>query len=330
MPRCDLRIELPDGVDYVPPGGELEAIVHVDCDGPIKCKSLTLTRLWRTHGKGNRDSGAKEAMAIFSGEWTAGSHSYPATVAFPTSPETYHGSNVNVDWYLEARADVPFKIDPKADCQVLVVNTEPPRPYEEPDVWSPRPVKLKGGMIGCFVPAVIGLVIATALFWNGWHIAAALLGALCVYGMLGSRSAKGAVARIGHVAVEVHPTTVAPGETVTAMVEIRPEKAIDLKGVRMTVVSTEKATSGSGSNSTDHVTTPVNLTETGASDLHLDGLEAFEHLFSFTLPVDTPPTFEASDNELSTSIILHVQVDEKKTFTHSMPLTVQSASDPTA
>ncbi|MEM8712478.1 MAG: sporulation protein [Planctomycetota bacterium] len=325
MPSCDLNIELPEGVDHVPPGGELDVTVHVECDGPLTCKALTLTRLWRTHGKGNRDSGGKEAMVLFSGDWTAGRHSYPATVTFPGTPETYHGETVNVDWFLEARADVPFKIDPKADCQVLLVNTAPPRPYEEPDVWSPRPVKLGGGMIGCFLPAIVGLVIAVALFWSGWQIAGSLLGALCAYGIVGSRSAKGMVARLGHIAVEVHPGTVAPGESVAAQVELRPEGPIQVKEIRMTLVSTEKATSGSGSNSTDHVATPVSITEVGAVDLKLDGLTAFEHEFSFTLPVDTPPTFEAPDNELFTSLTLHVQVDDRKTYTHSTPLTVQSS-----
>ena len=108
MSKCDLRIELDGGRTYHP-GDTVRGEVVVEVNARCECESLTLTREWRTHGRGNRDTGGEESTVIYRGTWYPGeTHRYPFETTLPADgPLSYRGHYRNVDWYLSARADVP-------------------------------------------------------------------------------------------------------------------------------------------------------------------------------------------------------------------------------
>ena len=128
--KCDLSIELERPDRRYAPGDRITGLVRVSVDAQTKCDALTLTRQWRTHGKGNRASGPEDAISLFSGEWKPGTYTYAFDVACPEGPPTYHGRILNVDWYLDARADVPWAIDAKTSTDVFVE----PRPGVETEI----------------------------------------------------------------------------------------------------------------------------------------------------------------------------------------------------
>jgi hypothetical protein len=126
MSRCDLSVHIDGGRVYAP-GDAVSGTVEVRADQDCRCTALTISRLWKTHGRGSINEGGAEKQVAFSGTWSAGrSYTYPFTFAVPEGPTTYHGREVNVDWYVQAVADVPWDFDPRADID-FVVQVDPAR-----------------------------------------------------------------------------------------------------------------------------------------------------------------------------------------------------------
>lgn len=124
MSKCEISINLADNKYHYAPGETIRGEVRIDVNADCKCKELTLVLSWVTHGKGNVDKRNLAPITIFSGEWHgAQSYTYAFELPAPTSPLTYHGTNLNVDWQLNCRADIPWAIDPKSSAELLI---EPP------------------------------------------------------------------------------------------------------------------------------------------------------------------------------------------------------------
>ena len=117
MSKCHIWIEIDDPDRVYHPGDTVGARVHVDVDEDVTCDGLEVTRQWSTHGRGNAEAGDTRFKRLFSGEWKAGTtHSYRVEFVIPNGPYSYHGHYLNVDWYVRARADIPWAFDPKAEA----------------------------------------------------------------------------------------------------------------------------------------------------------------------------------------------------------------------
>ena len=111
LDRADRRYRIGEVV-----AGRVEVRVDADCT----CNGLEVTRLWATHGKGNRAQGAEESQTLFTGTWRAGeTHDYEFRFTIPPGPLTYHGEYLNVDHYIQATADIPWAFDPSAEEELL-------------------------------------------------------------------------------------------------------------------------------------------------------------------------------------------------------------------
>src|SRR5574341_390894 len=121
MSRCDLslRLEKPDPTYRC--GEAIRGEVTVVVDEPCRCKGLTVASQWRTHGRGNQREGEPAKVVLFAGEWSPGEHRYTFEFTAPPGPATYHGTVLNVDHYLTARADLPWSLDPKAETEFLLL-----------------------------------------------------------------------------------------------------------------------------------------------------------------------------------------------------------------
>lgn len=65
MAKCDLKIAL-DRADRSYAGGEkVTGTVEMHPDADVVSYALTLTREWRTHGRGNKTSGGAESVTLF-------------------------------------------------------------------------------------------------------------------------------------------------------------------------------------------------------------------------------------------------------------------------
>lgn len=133
MSKCDLTIVLDRENRRYAGGDRITGVLRVQVNAACTCKALSISLGWRTHGKGNRDIGTPADLVLFEGEWQPGkTHEYDFEFLVPDGPATYHGRVLNLDWYLNARADIPWAIDPKAEEEVLLV------PGPEPWI-APRP-----------------------------------------------------------------------------------------------------------------------------------------------------------------------------------------------
>ncbi len=321
MAKCDLRIDI-DGDRRTYHGGEkISGTLTVRVNAKCQCNGLTLTRLWRTHGRGNRSQGSEQTKDLFKGEWQAGqTFAYPFEFTVPHRPLTYHGHLLNIDWYIVARADIPWAIDPKAEEEFFI----------EPEEWEPKTkvealpgqsyrqeFKTPGryefwilvffiaflalmGPVG-WVIAVIGLIIAFAGF-NMW-----------------SRFAQ---RKIGNVIIEVSPSSLSPGETLTARISFVPRKNLRLNKVVGVLTAKEVVVSGSGTHKTTHTHT---LLEEDVRFLGKGNVAANRTLLlekEIRLSSEAPPSFSAPSNNLNWSFDYRVDIPRWPDWTRSVELQV--------
>ncbi|MFV8750855.1 hypothetical protein ACNOYE_09935 [Nannocystaceae bacterium ST9] len=175
------------------PGEIISGVVHVDADAPTRCDALTLSWYWTTHGRGNLAVGTPLSTVLFAGEWQAGHHAIPFEVVCPSLPLTYRGPLLNIDWILEARADVPWAIDPKAKIDFSVLAPANCRPEVRRTAAPTRArtttilifgLALSLGGLGTALASVLAvargqiddlsglilLALAGLLVWPGWKL----------------------------------------------------------------------------------------------------------------------------------------------------------------
>ena len=127
MAKCDLFIELDQSNEVFHPGDTISGHVVVETDSDVRCDGLDVVLNWRTHGRGTVATGTVNTLRLFSGEWTgATTLRYAFQFTVPDGPVTYHGHYLNVAWFVNAQADIPWKFDPKAEVEfTLASGTEP-------------------------------------------------------------------------------------------------------------------------------------------------------------------------------------------------------------
>ena len=129
MAKCDLTLRLDDDRTSFRGGGTVRGTLEVRTDEEVQCKGLTVECMWQTHGKGTSVHGEPETQLLFEGTLPAGSvQRYPFSFQLPHGPFTYHGHDLNVGWFIKARADIPWALDPKAELELEMV----PDPEAEP------------------------------------------------------------------------------------------------------------------------------------------------------------------------------------------------------
>ncbi len=347
MSKCDLSFRLDEADARFLIGDVVKGTLEVRVDAKCRCDALTVTRLWRTHGRGNTARGGEEVQTLFTGEWRAGeSLEYPFEFTIPPGPITYHGHYLNIDHYLEARADIPWAFDPKAETELLVELGDDPKAYrssgdvgggsmspEEQAALLAKGKRLMGiclpifgavfaipGLIAIAVSAwqvsngnmesVIGLVVGTIFAMAGLGIA-----------FMGVRSAL-AERKLGPVIAGCTPTQGVPGENLSFNLEFTPQGRGRVSRITVTVSGKESVVSGSGTNRTTHThklhEEVVELD--GGCDLfpgspvELSGVA--------TLPKDAAYSFQAPNNTIAWTVSFHIDVASWPDWTSSVPLLV--------
>jgi hypothetical protein len=127
MASCNLTIEI-DEPSRVRVGGEtVTGTVVVTAEKDVNCKGLEVSCCWMTHGRGNVARGDAETQTLYQGEWQSGQvYRYPFKLKSSTWPPSYYGNYLNVGHYIEARAKLPWKLDPEVQQEFPLVATETP------------------------------------------------------------------------------------------------------------------------------------------------------------------------------------------------------------
>ena len=144
MARCELGISFDRPDREYQAGERVTGSVTVRADADVKCRALTVVYNWRTHGKGNKDSGPERAVlrAEHVTLRAGATATYPFDLTAPRDPPTYRGHYLNIDHYLRARADIPWALDAKSTEEFIVLpraggprGRARPKPFEE-NFWK--------------------------------------------------------------------------------------------------------------------------------------------------------------------------------------------------
>jgi hypothetical protein len=108
---------------------EITGKVILDTQTDLTCKKMWINYGWRTHGRGNRDQGYQEKLTVLSevSQFQSGHHrEFPFAIMAPNGPMSYHGHILNVDWYIAAHVEIPFKRDIGVEQDFLLLPCESP------------------------------------------------------------------------------------------------------------------------------------------------------------------------------------------------------------
>jgi hypothetical protein len=316
LSKCDLEILLDRPDRAYRPGATIRGMVGVTVNKDCTCNGLTLTREWRTHGRGNRSRGGKEADVLFEGEWKAGEqHVHPFEIEVPDGPLTYHGHHLNVDWYLDARADIPWALDPKASEEFVVLPGQRPPRHRGP-LFVPGRHNTGQGVAG----AVFGMAFAgfgsvflfgmscvlcsgevggsDALFMLPFFLIPLVFVAVGVGIAFSSVRNRLAARRLGEVEVSLTPEVVTGGEVVQVEVRFTPRASFTLHGATAELKAREEVVSGSGTNKRTHTHGIFERTRVLCEQRELEAGHPVVLQGELQIPRDPAPSFAASSNRL--------------------------------
>jgi hypothetical protein len=347
MSKCDFSIDLDrDDATYAP-GDRITGTVQMCVNEDFEHRRIVVIREWRTHGRGNHAKGGREEIELESaGSCRAGDEqSYTFAFEAPNGPCTYHGHHLNVDWYLEARADLRLARDPKTDREIVIAPGERTvATYMMGDVAADESVAshdvaTKQRRIGSRVATVIGLVLVTgaltALFFTAPRLAdgslSALFGSLggslvLVFGViLGFRGLRNPLARrrLGQLTVHVDPHIVRPGENVTVRIHSPAVSDATIESALLTLTAEEVVTQGSGTDAVTH-RHPLHRQQIRLIDLpHAIRQGSLELNGEVPIPETGRYSFRTTDNELRWTLAVRLALPRWPDLHEDVPIVVR-------
>ena len=266
MPKCALDIKLEKEGKCYKTDEKIKGRVYVSVDKICQCEKLTIELFWRTHGLGNKDTGPKITLALFEGNWDPGTHHYDFEFTIPNSPRTYVGESVNIDWYLCARADIPWIFDPKIEVDFTVTpninyrrdsasifadfrtNKEYLSSFNDNKQYNFLPVISLG--IFC-----LGLIVLTRAMFS-MSLGGLVFGSLMLLGTFSTAKffVKQHIAfrKLGVVGLEINQPNFYPGERLNFKLKFSPKADIQINHISAQLVLEETAISGSGTSGSRH------------------------------------------------------------------------------
>jgi hypothetical protein len=194
MSKCELWVEMDEPSRRYRSGESVTGRVRVRSDDEVLCKRLVIEQVWRTHGRGNPDHGVLDEQVLTDQRWLPGQvYEVPFAFPVPTAPVHHHGHLVNVDHYIGALADLPWKIDPRAHNDYLVVaGAGTPERYVETEADFGKAAqeaqearkKKKGRSVGSIVATIVFSPLWIALLVLVLALLLALLPILLIVGLV--------------------------------------------------------------------------------------------------------------------------------------------------
>ncbi len=310
-------------------GDTVRGVAYVDIDKECKCDSLKLKKYWATHGKGNSDSGNTEVLELFSGVWQPGSYSYPFKFDLQEGPFSYHGHLINIDWYVDLRADIPWAIDPRdkkefivekgQDSIYSVIDTGPDKQKntEKSDIKiSPLIVMMFPLTFG--LPGLYFLIFEKQIFFGGIFT---FVGLVMSYKFIQSYLAE---KKLGQVKYKLNTNLLKPGDNVKCTVSFTPRKAIYINSITVSLTGREVAVSGSGTNESTyrhrfHIK-QQSMLRTGRVEkgMHIHDSSRFE------IPADAVASFKTKNNDIIWEINIQIDISKWPDWINTIPITVVS------
>jgi hypothetical protein len=290
-------------------GGETVAgTVTVSVQEETKSNGIRLTHRWRTHGRGNKDTGPEEVVTIAGPQVLLAGEllEVPFSVTASTHPVSYRGTMVNVDHYIRVDVDVPWARNPWTEEEYLLRPGQPPAQMTgaRDQIVSLRVEPVQFGWIGKTIIGIIvfvflGMIITFAFF---------LLPIILIVAAYFWVRKRAVAARVGTVEFIVPHRVVAPNEEWQATLKFTSRKSFSVNSISLQLTGIESATSGSGSNRKTHSHTVFSdrfvLRDSGP----LMAGEAVDETLSITFPETHAFSLDQSDNSIKWSVEARIDI----------------------
>jgi hypothetical protein len=294
--KCDITIDF-DQDDATYRGGEtVSGTARVTVNKDLTSKGITLSHFWKTHGRGNTDSGEEhEEILANDAQLVAGeTFKFPFSFKADLEPITYHGKLINVDHFVKIQVDVPWALDPKLEAEYILLPGKPPvppEPEDEEEESKPTPIWLTVLMwvvVGSIILALLPIALPYIIYC---HIRDSMISK-----------------RLGEVELETVPQTIGPGDNWSGTLRFTPKRDVPINGIKARLVCKETAVSGSGTNQTTH----TNKLHDEVHTLEPEGLllagQPFDKQFSVPFPETDAYSFGGGSNTIGWSIEIRIDL----------------------
>ena len=320
--------------------------VVVDAQKEFSCGGLQISYAWRTHGKGNQDTGAKESIELVKGDvhFLKGDHrEFPFRFNAPAVPLTYHGHYVNVDWYLEAKLDVnrlkalinvPSFFSVEEDF--LLIDSEPPlkdrlskmgdgiTDYSPPSESSSSFSSLTDVLL--LLTGIPIFFLAYFLFSGGYPAAAILL-IVFLIALIVRKKIYDFAFKSKIEIKEIYLTPVIhPGDRAGCRIQFRIKSSIYLDQIATTVLAVEYAVSGWGTRSQSYTFTTHKVQYSKPYREELAAGRWILYECPLPIPANAPTTFTANNNSINWSIHLKIACKRWPSWEKTIPITISPRS----
>ena len=309
MSKPKLSIELADPDRVYRDGDTVTGIVRVEIDKDVMCSGLVIESVWRTHGRGNVNTGPGQSVTAFQGQWRAGERlEYPFELRVADWPPSYHGHYLNVDHYVDARAKIAWAFDPKASA-AFVMRPTTPESHQSKSAMQINSVAAKSvivivvlSVLAGFMCAAVGVIVAI-----GWFATPLLLlpvGGIAFW-----------VLRVwlpkyllGNVVFNLVNSDVGAGDVLAGELVLKPRRSVQINGITVKAEGLEQVVSGSGSNQTTHRHPFFDHQETVREAGSLTAGAELRLPIRFKVPRDAPYSLDLPSNKLIWKLELRIDI----------------------
>ena len=309
MSKCDIRIEF-DRDDRTYRGGEtVSGTARIRVNKDLTCNGIKLTHYWKTHGRGNTDSGDKyEQVLVESCQLRDGeTFELPFSFVAECHPITYRGHFINVDHYVRVDVDVPWAFDPKMEEEFIVLpGARPPHMTGRRDEIvdfkkAATEVTSTGGKIVVYL--IIAVVLLVFSFFAIMLVPFLIAGGLIYW--IWKQMIK---SRVGEVELKTRHVVLSPGEAWPLELAFEPRKSFSVNGITIKLQGRESATSGSGTNKTTHLHTFFEEVHMLHPAGMIPGGEPIVKQAHIVLPETVAYSFDGGDNEVEWSAEVRIDM----------------------
>lgn len=307
--KCDVRI-LFDRSNRTWRGGEaVSGRVIVSVNQETKSNGIRLTHTWKTHGRGNSDSGPKETELLQEAGILLPGQNLEFAFSFlaPQFPVTYHGHLISIDHYVTADVDVSWARNPSAEEDFIVLPGEVPAQFTgaRDKVVSLKPEANQS--IGMIAKIIIFMLLGALL------VAVAMLATLLlpvvlivvVWLWLKSQALK---MRLGKVELAMPVKIVAPGESWPLTLKFTARRSFMINSISLKISGIESAASGSGTDKTTHTHQLLLESHLIREPGMVEAGETVEESFQIPFPDSAAFSFETSDNSIKWTAEVRIDI----------------------
>jgi len=326
MSKCQIEIQF-DRPDRIYRGGEtIRGTVRISVQENVNSKGIRLIQRWKTHGKGNRDTGPEESIPLTGSQLLIAGEQLeiPFTMTAATHPVSYGGHFISVDHYVRVEVDVPWARDPSAEEEYILNPGAPP-----PQMTGQRDSRISFqvepaasmGWIGYIILATLGVVVLAAIAAFAIFLLPVILAVAAFFWIRHTALS----ARLGTVEVSMPHLVVAPGEEWPVSIRFTPRKTFLVNSITLRLEAQEEAVSGSGTQKTTHTHKLLSESHVIRESGQLTAGELVDEKLIIKFPDTRAFSFEASENKIKWNAEVRIDIPRFPDWSKSEDLQVVPA-----